>query len=398
MSRSPYEFIRHLAAQSLRRGLWSIGQAISGPFRHIEGNCWFVDWPDSVALDPRRMVLAEDGVRLAGSGSDLGVIKKVGYGAYQFRDEGVYFSSSDNSVPNQNGRQYRLVRNPANVFVNYIPVNSRPAKLSDSEIERRVQDATGVLAFIDHFEEISGTTLDGKDILEIGPGADYGWAMIMSCCGARCSVVDPFVPVWSDDYHPRFLAALAKRLQTLPRIVTLDPIHQLLQTCDFKRSGLICYDEAAEELKAPSEAFDLVLSAAVGEHFYDITSAFREMARITRPGGIGLHVIDLRDHRDFSRPLEYLLMTDEDFWKEFVLRHAECANRYRAQEFLNVCRQVGFHVISHEGKSSFDAEYLDDFIPRLRRGANQRYRSLAVADLQPSTVLIKLQKQTKTRK
>lgn len=383
MSRTLYEYIRHRMADSLRRGLWTMGQPISGPFQRLEENCWFVEC-GTPPLNRRNLVLAEEGTRLIGAESYLGVIKRLGYGAYRFHDDGIYFSSSDNSDPNQNGRQYRLVWNPRNVFANYVAVNRRSGKMTESQLEDRVGYAISVIPIVKEYEKVSGTTLNGKNVLELGPGADYGWTMVLACLGAHCSVADPFTRVWSDDFHLPFFSALAKRLQCLPEVVTIAPIQRLLQERDFKRAEITCFDDAAEELQAPNETFDFVLSAAVGEHFYDIEAAFRQLARVTRPGGIGLHWIDLRDHRDFSRPLEYLLMNDADFLKEFVLRHAECANRHRAHEFEEVFRQVGFELISKVATSLFDPEYLDDLIPRLRMNGHERYRSHVAAELQPA--------------
>ncbi len=368
------------------------GKPLSPPFQHLEGHCWFVELAGKKALDPRDVVVVEEGIRLAGAGSSLGVIKQLGFGAYRFCEEGLYFSSSDNSDPNHNGRRYRLVWNPSNVFVNYIPVNQRYGKMTVAQLEQRVQRAIEVFSFIDPYEQISGTTLNGKDVLEIGPGCDYAWALVMACLGANCSVVDPFVPVWSDEYHPQFFKALSKRLHTLPRIVTVAPIERLLEERDIKSSGLTFFADTAEELKAPSNTYDFVLSVSVGEHFYDIQAAFRELARVTRTGGYGFHSIDLRDHRDFSRPLEYLLVSDADFWKEFVLRHAECGNRHRANEFLDAFRQSGFEVVTNEAIGSFDARYLEDFIPRLRKDGHDRYRLHSVSDLLPLGMMVKMRK------
>jgi ubiquinone/menaquinone biosynthesis C-methylase UbiE len=53
----------------------------------------------------------------------------------------------------------------------------------------------------------------------------------------------------------------------------------------------------------PDTTLDIVLSNAVLEHIYDLKSAFYHLARITKPGGFGIHMVDFRDHRDFSAHL-----------------------------------------------------------------------------------------------
>lgn len=390
--RTPYAFIRHQVAKVVRKGLWAISTPIPGPYTHAGGHRWHIAWTPRFPLPAHPAVLVEDGKRLPGTASDLRFVEAVGYGAYRMTPEGLYFATTDNSDPNHNGRQYRLVWNAWNAFVDHVPVNLRRGELSASQLNQRVEETLNLIPGIEQIEQTIGTTIAGKDLLEVGPGPDYAWTLMAACLGARCSVADPFGAVWSDDYHPRFYRALAQRMERHPRMVTTQPLERLLETRDFSRSEVSRYDVAAESLTAPDNTFDLVFSNAVGEHFYDISAAFREMARVTRPGGFGHHVIDLRDHRDFSRPLEYLLMNEGDFWREFINRHAECGNRLRECEFLAVVRDAGFEPIANRATLKIASDYLEEFIPRLRSAGNERYRHFTADELQPSGIALTLRK------
>ena len=386
--------IRGLAGKAWRSGLWRMGTQISGPFRHVAGNCWFARLRQMPAPVPGQVVICEDGNLLVGNESPLGLIKQYGFGGYRFGSDGLYFASSDNTDPNKNGRRYRLVRNPRNVFWSYRALNHLLRHPTDLELQQDVDWALRVNEIIDRYERISGTTLKGKQVLEVGPGPNYGSTLVMACRGAVCSVVDAFVPTWIEDYHPRFYRALAEKLRSDPRVVTLEPLEQMLRTRDLDRGGLIRYADAAEELQADTAAFDFVWSNATAEHFYDIEAAFRQLARVTRPGGFGVHVIDLKDHRDEVRRLEYLLLSDAEYQAEFVLRHSECGNRHREGEFLEVFHNVGLDVVEKEATSLFDPAYLQDFMPRLRERGNPRYRSLSVEELQPAVTTVTLLRST----
>ena len=384
--------VRRRVAKIVRRGLWTMGKPIPGPYRPVDGYCWFSPWPEKPVPRPHDHVVCEGGVPLAGAESALGLIKRIGFGAYRFEADGLYFSTTDNSNPNENRRPYRLVRNPGNAFASYTPVNHRHRRASDAEIEQEVDRALGILPRLDVYEKAAGTTIQGKTVLEVGPGPEYGCTMVMECLGAECHVVDPFVPEWSEDFHPRFYRALAARLKSNPRTVTTAPLERLLAACDFNKAGPVRHRDAVEDLSVPSETFDFVISIAVAEHFYDIAAAFDQLARTTRRGGFGIHVIDLRDHRNFARPLEYLLQNEATFLQEFVQRHAECGNRHREFEFLQVFENAGFQVLASNPPLRVDENYLHEFLPRLRSAGHERYRDLPVDRLQPAVIDVLLRK------
>lgn len=76
-------------------------------------------------------------------------------------------------------------------------------------------------------------------------------------------------------------------------------------------------------------SFDAVFSHAALEHVYDLPSVARERYRVTRPNGVNRHQIDLRDHLDFSKPLEFLLVDDDEFQRAFKDARWKQGNRFR---------------------------------------------------------------------
>ncbi|MEZ2131536.1 MULTISPECIES: class I SAM-dependent methyltransferase [unclassified Sinorhizobium] len=55
---------------------------------------------------------------------------------------------------------------------------------------------------------------------------------------------------------------------------------------DFQHPAARYHQESAEAMSLPSGSFDLVYSVATMEHVPDIFSAFQEMARVLKPGGV----------------------------------------------------------------------------------------------------------------
>lgn len=81
------------------------------------GYAYWVRLPDawqpfaSDHADPQRstLVVEEDGVALAPGNVPLETVQKVGRGSFLHWGVWLYFSSSDNSDPRSNGREYRAV-------------------------------------------------------------------------------------------------------------------------------------------------------------------------------------------------------------------------------------------------------------------------------------------------
>jgi hypothetical protein len=86
-----------------------------GAIRHQVGYAYWVRVPDewqtfaSDHADPQRsaLVVEEDGVALAPGNAPLEVVQKVGRGSFLHWGGWLYFSSSDNTDPRSNGRDYR---------------------------------------------------------------------------------------------------------------------------------------------------------------------------------------------------------------------------------------------------------------------------------------------------
>ena len=131
----------------------------------------------------------------------------------------------------------------------------------------------------------------------------------------------------------------------------------------------------AEELGAiPDSAFDVVVSNAVLEHLYDLAAAAREMRRVSKAGAVHSHQVDFRDHRDFARPLEYLLLSRRKFSRLSARDNCEFGCQTRPLEVARIFKKAGYAVDDAEVGENADEGYLDDLIPRLRRAWLSPYK------------------------
>jgi SAM-dependent methyltransferase len=262
------------------------------------------------------------------------------------------------------------------------PFNLQPLDSSPEALERDVKYALGSactwIGFLPGGEEF----LKGKKVLEIGPGINFGPILTLACHGAEVLVTDRFLTPWDPDYHPKFYSMLRKSLADRWPSIDLSPLDRVINQRQYPKESISAYTCSLERLSGVADqSVDLVISNAVFEHLYDLKSAFSHLARITKPGGLGLHQIDFRDHRDFSRPLEHLLLSDREFSRKFREKHGEFGNRFRPGEMRQFFELVGFKVREFKPDIYVEEEYLKEFLGRLRQTKKSRYRDYDPEDL-----------------
>jgi SAM-dependent methyltransferase len=204
-----------------------------------------------------------------------------------------------------------------------------------------------------------GVKIEGAAILELGPGRNFGLALILASQGANVTVADRFLSKWDHRYHSAFYKALRERWE--------GPGDALDATIRSAGHALIpAISSGAERLASlQAKSVDAVISHAVLEHVSDLPAVCRELARITRPGGVHIHQIDFRDHRDFSRPLEFLTMPDGEFAAGLHDTYWEQGNRWRPSEVLQLVQDHGFDILAIGVDTMISDRYLAEFLPRL---------------------------------
>jgi SAM-dependent methyltransferase len=233
-----------------------------------------------------------------------------------------------------------------------------------------------------------GIALEGAHILELGPGKNFGLAMILAGYGARVTVADRFLCPWDESYHPRFYALLKDRWEG-PKNGLISALsgtrHSTITALDTSAGGL---------LGLAAGSVDAVISHAVLEHVVDVEETCRKLAQVTRPRGIHIHQIDYRDHRDQTRPLDHLLIPEAEFMAKLASVHWNTGNRYRHGEFCALFDSVGLDLIDTlidpETERALEP-YLMRFIPQLR-ASQSRYRDWPEEKLGPLGARLTLRK------
>lgn len=214
--------------------------------------------------------------------------------------------------------------------------------------------------------------LEGKVLLEYGPGDLPGVALLMYAHGARkVYCVDRFPLVALSDKNRRALAILLDGLAPDLRARAAAAVNG--PSLD---ANAVEYIVRADGLSGFDAAIDLVFSRAVLEHVNDLDATFRDMAKALKPGGRALHQVDLRSHglHKVNR-LDFLTWRDSAW--DLMYSGKGFPNRHRVDRYREAIARAGLAEPTLRPTELARKDEVDDVRPRLAA----RFRGLSDEDL-----------------
>ena len=108
--------------------------------------------------------------------------------------------------------------------------------------------------------------------------------------------------------------------------------------------------------------FDLIISNAVLEHTLDLDKCFSVMNELLKPGGLMVHIVDLRNHNRFNgHPLKFLTFSDR-LW-HLMSSNLGSPNRERFSDYQYYLNKYNFKRICLEKK---EFEQSEEYIMSIR--------------------------------
>ena len=137
----------------------------------------------------------------------------------------------------------------------------------------------------------------------------------------------------------------------------------------------------------PSNAFRVVISAAVMEHIPAMTAPqfVSNMASVLVDGGLGIHSINIADHLhhyDQSVSPKQYLTYSESQWRFWCANSVQYINRIQRSDWLRMFTRAGFSLVEEGG------HYAD--LANLR--IHPRYQSLTRKDIDCTNLLLVVRK------
>ena len=223
------------------------------------------------------------------------------------------------------------------------------------ELKKRMEGTSETTIYAEKiFQTYSGQYLaesryfKGIRILELGPGVNLAAGIYFVLAGAAQYVaVDALAafPERPKEFYRHVLEELRNRplivgrrsisQQDLDEIVTLEP------QVRFQPEKIAYHTPVqAESLPFSQNHFDYIYSNASFEHFEEPEKVIRELYRVLKPGGLTVHIIDLRDHIDFEKPREFLKVP----LKNYKFTSPYGTNRLRSIDFKIAFEAAGFSL------------------------------------------------------
>lgn len=183
--------------------------------------------------------------------------------------------------------------------------------------------------WLGNLERYAGMGVEGKRVLELGPGADLGTGLYLLHKGAAA-----YTAFDAHDLRglvaPAFYEYLGERLGS-----AVSP----------ERLGYVCRSDFDLLEAFPQERFDLVFSQAAFEHFDNVELTLAQLGRRVRPGGVLIAEVDLQTHSRWIRdkdPNNIYRYSDRLY---DLLRFRGAPNRVRPGEYASFLARYGWDQV-----------------------------------------------------
>lgn len=242
----------------------------------------------------------------------------------------------------------------------------------------------------------AGARLRDAVVVELGPGRSTELSAACVLTGAReALLVDTDLRVPADARDPRRYSALPDALAAhAPDFLhaaggaTIADLEERLRRLDDL--ALTCRAYSGDRLPVEAGSVDLILSKSVLEHVApgDVRDLLADQARALRPGGVAVHLIDLRDHThidgDDGANGDWLeaLQWPEPLFRAMFSRRATAINRLRLPEWRGLFSAAGLEIAGLSTRSlALAPEFRRDRLNARWRGLDDATLSVAWIDV-----------------
>ena len=201
-------------------------------------------------------------------------------------------------------------------------------------------DVTIANRFLDNLAKCGASDLNGKRVLELGPGSDLGVGLILISKGASAYV--------AFDRHNLAGDVPAAFYEKLAHRVPID-----LGALSDGRITYIAHEDF-DLAAAVSTRIDIVLSNAAFEHFDDVEATVKDLSTITNPGAKVAIEIDLQTHSRWIRNADpnNIYRYSEMLYRFF--KYPGQPNRLRPDEYRRAFERNGWTDITLYPENQLD--------------------------------------------
>jgi SAM-dependent methyltransferase len=261
----------------------------------------------------------------------------------------------------------------------------KPRPFSVFEFERSLSyDFEVVEGWMRSYREYAPerASVEGKTVLELGPGPDLGIGLILLAMGAAKYI--------AMDAHPLafrtprgFYDLLFVRLKERFPSADIAELERQLDGClAGSPQRLVYVVDPKFRIGQLRDEVDVVFSQAAFEHFADVDGAIAGLTKVARPGGDLVAVVDLQTHSGWLRERDPLSIYryGEGFWKTW--RFSGSPNRVRMPDYVRILQRHGWLDVGAVPLVVLDEEYTRRVLPSL----DPAFRLLGVCEMKNLSV------------
>jgi len=195
-----------------------------------------------------------------------------------------------------------------------------------------------------------GCNLNGKRVLELGPGSDLGVGLYLLSKGAEeynAVDINNLVQTVPDAFYEELFLYLAENNSNVDT-------HFLRKELDRTKTGsneklnYVCRSDFSISSALDDRKVDLVFSQAAFEHFDDIDKTIESLSHVVTKGSIVIILIDLKTHSRWIRDKDPLNIYRYQEWLYNLFNFSGIPNRVRPYQYKHTFEKYGFGNITTE--------------------------------------------------
>ena len=210
--------------------------------------------------------------------------------------------------------------------------------------------------------DYTGDTVDGKVVLELGPGADLGPALFLLDRGAQRYVTVDANRLIDQTPH-RFYEELLKRLDHAEEIQP--ELEKTLAGNDDRIQYVV--DSTFDLTKLPKQEVDLVVSQAAFEHFDHVEKTIKELSHAVKSGGVLIAEVDTMTHTGALRGRDPLNIYRYSNFLYRLARFDGIPNRLRPARYKSLLEQNGWYNVEITPLQTMTKKDMERIRPQLAK-------------------------------
>ena len=190
--------------------------------------------------------------------------------------------------------------------------------------------------------------LQGKYVLEYGPGNILGIPLLMHAHGADfVQCVDRFPLQSMTEFNVQVYKFLIDSLPPALRARAEQAFQDPADLSKGFRPEKILYSVNANGLSGAQQAYDLIISRAVLEHVNDLNGTFLDIKQSMKQDGVSVHRVDLRSH-GLDRYTDLDFLTWPDALYAIMYSHKGTPNRWRVNKYKEAANQQNLTCVKFQ--------------------------------------------------